>query len=62
MQCHPGYGFLSGKYSFAKRCEEEGIIFIGAKNKHLDYALEIKWKQEHKRTSTIQLYLVVMVQ
>lgn len=26
---HPGYGFLSENPTFAKRCEEEGIIFIG---------------------------------
>ena len=26
---HPGYGFLSENIDFAKRCEEEGIIFIG---------------------------------
>lgn len=26
---HPGYGFLSEHVNFAKRCEEEGIIFIG---------------------------------
>jgi pyruvate carboxylase subunit A len=26
---HPGYGFLSENPVFAKRCEEEGIIFIG---------------------------------
>ena len=26
---HPGYGFLSENVSFAKRCREEGIIFIG---------------------------------
>ncbi len=26
---HPGYGFLSENYLFAKRCEEENIIFIG---------------------------------
>lgn len=26
---HPGYGFLAESPYFAKRCEEEGIIFIG---------------------------------
>jgi propionyl-CoA carboxylase alpha chain len=29
---HPGYGFLSENEGFAKRCEEEGIIFIGPKH------------------------------
>ena len=33
---HPGYGFLSENIHFAKRCEEEGIIFIGPTSKHLD--------------------------
>ena len=33
---HPGYGFLSENVSFARRCEEEGIQFIGPTSKHLD--------------------------
>ncbi|WP_099157958.1 pyruvate carboxylase [Virgibacillus ndiopensis] len=33
---HPGYGFLSENIRFAKRCEEEGIIFIGPSSEHLN--------------------------
>lgn len=33
---HPGYGFLSENIDFARRCEEEGIIFVGPKSHHLD--------------------------
>lgn len=32
---HPGYGFLSENVEFARRCEEEGIQFIGPNSKHL---------------------------
>ncbi|UBH23160.1 pyruvate carboxylase [Macrococcus armenti] len=33
---HPGYGFLSENQTFAARCAEEGIIFIGPEIKHLN--------------------------
>ena len=29
---HPGYGFLSENYEFARECEDAGIIFIGPKS------------------------------
>ncbi|MBP2654399.1 MAG: purK [Firmicutes bacterium] len=32
---HPGYGFLSENMELAKRCAEEGIIFIGPRLEHL---------------------------
>lgn len=33
---HPGYGFLSENINFARRCEEEGIIFVGPTSTHLE--------------------------
>ncbi|MFC7061335.1 pyruvate carboxylase [Halobacillus seohaensis] len=33
---HPGYGFLSENIHFARRCEEEGITFIGPTSNQLD--------------------------
>lgn len=43
---HPGYGFLSENLGFAKRCEEEGIIFIGPTVHHLDiFGDKIKAKE-----------------
>ena len=32
---HPGYGFLSENEQFAKRCEAEGIVFIGPKHQSI---------------------------
>ena len=39
MQCdaiHPGYGFLSENAEFAKKCEENGICFIGPSAKIIE--------------------------
>ncbi len=33
---HPGYGFLSESAEFARYCEEQGVIFIGPKAKHIE--------------------------
>ncbi|MGO4886579.1 pyruvate carboxylase [Anaerobacillus sp. MEB173] len=33
---HPGYGFLSENAQFVRRCQEEGIIFIGPKQEQVD--------------------------
>lgn len=47
---HPGYGFLSENIHFARRCEEEGIIFIGPKTEHLDmFGDKVKARQEAVR-------------
>lgn len=43
---HPGYGFLSENVEFAKRCREEGIVFVGPQTEILDtFGDKIKAKQ-----------------
>lgn len=44
---HPGYGFLSENIDFATRLEEEGIILVGPKPKHLDvFGDKVKAKEQ----------------
>ncbi|RXK01243.1 urea carboxylase [Arcobacter sp. CECT 8986] len=33
---HPGYGFLSENVEFVKKCEENGIVFIGPTSKQIE--------------------------
>ncbi|WP_339061052.1 pyruvate carboxylase [Tepidibacillus marianensis] len=43
---HPGYGFLAENSTFAKRCEEEGIAFIGPTHEHIQlFGDKIKARQ-----------------
>ncbi|MEW6977850.1 pyruvate carboxylase [Bacillus pumilus] len=47
---HPGYGFLSENIHFARRCEEEGIQFIGPTSQHLDmFGDKVKARDEAKK-------------
>src|SRR5690625_369459 len=47
---HPGYGFLAENIEFARRCEEEGIIFIGPRSEHLDmFGDKVKAKTEAEK-------------
>lgn len=53
---HPGYGFLAENEQFAKRLEEEGIIFIGPTSKHL----EMFGDKVKARTQAIQANIPVI--
>ncbi|MGM0900405.1 MAG: pyruvate carboxylase [Bacillota bacterium] len=46
---HPGYGFLSENIHFARRCEDEGIIFVGPQTDHLEmFGDKVKAKYQAK--------------
>jgi len=47
---HPGYGFLSENANFSKRCDQEGIIFIGPSADIID-TMGDKIKARHKMIS-----------
>lgn len=53
---HPGYGFLSENEEFARRCNEEGITFIGP---HLDH-LDMFGDKVKARTTAIKANLPVI--
>src|SRR5690625_2801444 len=54
---HPGYGFLSENIHFARRCEEEGLIFIGPTSEHLNmFGDKVK-----ARTQAVKAGLMVIV-
>jgi pyruvate carboxylase len=45
---HPGYGFLSENVAFAKRCLEEGIVFVGPR---VEAMLQLGDKVEAKKVA-----------
>lgn len=49
---HPGYGFLSENTEFARRCEEEGIKFIGPSYEILDmFGDKVKAREAAKKAN-----------
>ncbi len=56
---HPGYGFLSENEAFARKCEQEGIAFIGPKHEAIAAMgdkIASKKLAEQARVSTIPGY------
>ena len=53
---HPGYGFLSENITFARRCREEGLIFVGPKTKTLEmFGDKIKAKEAARRSGVQEI-------
>jgi propionyl-CoA carboxylase alpha chain len=52
---HPGYGFLSENAEFSKRCEEEGITFIGPKHYSIGHGRQDR-VQEARRCRRRELH------
>ena len=49
---HPGYGFLSENTEFARRCEEEGIKFIGPSHEILNmFGDKVKAREAAKKAN-----------
>lgn len=53
---HPGYGFLSENPEFVKRCEKEGIIFIGPPA----HAMEVMGSKTHAREAMEKAGMPIM--
>lgn len=56
---HPGYGFLSEDYSFASKCEKEGIKFIGSNVLNLTIdKIKLKEIAKELRIKTLEYSLI----
>jgi len=53
---HPGYGFLAENSIFVKRCEKEGIVFIGPPSE----PMEIMGKKTHSRQKMVEAQVPII--